>query len=267
MKPDFIIAGFPKCGSSSLYHYLNQHPNICMSSMKEPHYYSKMPPNYNGFWDNNYGLGRTSVWTPERYSRLYNHCNVNDIKGEASTNTLYLDSYIPEGTKLVIGLRNPVDRAFSNYLDMRRKKRETKSFTKALQLESKRIQLGYSPAWQYSSIGFYTQKLKTVDKVEKLIYFFDDFVKYTNYVLEDITTFLGVSSFNFDTTKVHNQQTKEPASIVLSRFLPGRIQKHFMVEPPKMTAEEKNYLQRLYKIELLELSDYLQRPLPPSWSS
>ena len=39
-KPNFIIAGFPKCGTTSLYHYLNEHPQIFMPNQKELHFFT-----------------------------------------------------------------------------------------------------------------------------------------------------------------------------------------------------------------------------------
>lgn len=268
LKPDFIIAGFPKCGTTSLYHYLNQHPQICMSSFKEPHYYSDMPAEYKGFWDNNYCLGRGSVYSQDRYERLYSHCPTTSLIGEASTNTLYLNSQIPRNTKLIVCLRDPIQRAYSHYCQMRAMRRESLSFLRALRKEEERISKGLSPAWHYTQMGMYQKHLFKYDQNNSIgLYFLEDFVNDPQSSLDRITDFLNIDRFSFDTTKKYSQRHKEPFNIPLSRFLPARIYTKFMVEHPKMTSEEFNYLQRVFKVPNMKLQSYLNSPLPNSWTT
>jgi hypothetical protein len=108
--PDFIIIGAAKSGTTSLYDYLMQHPNVFMSHIKEPCFFDEAVA-----WDK--GLD----W----YSSLFNAANENQLCGEASTNytrwpqvqgvPTKIKKLIPN-VKLVYIIRNPVDRAYSHYV-------------------------------------------------------------------------------------------------------------------------------------------------------
>ena len=103
--PNFIFAGAPKSGSSSLFEYIRQHPDICMSDVKEPF-----------FFDFNYEKGL------QYYGDFFKHHNGEKIVGEATVWYMSWPSVskrmyetIPN-VKLMFVLRNPIDRAFSNYM-------------------------------------------------------------------------------------------------------------------------------------------------------
>lgn len=105
---NFFIVGAPKCGTTSLFHWFSQHPDICVphSAYKEPHYWGS---------DLIWREGPPYFRTQENYWQLFESCRPNQIKGEAST--WYLRSrraaqeiavYNPKA-KIIIMLRNPVD--------------------------------------------------------------------------------------------------------------------------------------------------------------
>lgn len=106
--PDFVIIGAQKSGTSSLYYYLSQHPDLEMSAEKEIHY-------YNYYADHGRGLGWYKSFFPLKLG------SAGRRTGEASPNYLYLEraaerlkNDVP-GVKLIVLLRNPVDRAYSEY--------------------------------------------------------------------------------------------------------------------------------------------------------
>lgn len=115
MRPDIIVVGAFKAGTTSLHHYLGQHPQIFMTRVKEPNYFA-----YEG------GLTSPSsdfpVITLEDYEALFAEAEPGQLLGEASPG--YLHSAIaPErihqlapNAKLIVSLRNPVERAYSHYL-------------------------------------------------------------------------------------------------------------------------------------------------------
>lgn len=138
--PNFFIAGAPKAGTTSLYGYLDQHPQIFMSAIKEPHFFAPEFQDYSAvklgrglavdprsvreflsgdmiekrFW------GIVTDW--EDYVRLFANAKTESALGEASVCYLWspaaperIASKIPDA-KIVVMLRNPVDRAFSQYL-------------------------------------------------------------------------------------------------------------------------------------------------------
>jgi hypothetical protein len=143
--PNFFIIGAPKSGTTALYDSLKQHPEIYMSPVKEPHFFAlnEQPP----VWAGPAGsyLRQTAVWRPRDYFMLFagvtNQCTV----GEASTRYLRsplaaqrIKQYLPE-SKLVAILRQPADRAYSDYVfRIQHGWEAVASFTEALELEDSR---------------------------------------------------------------------------------------------------------------------------------
>jgi hypothetical protein len=141
--PTFIIGGAPRAGTTYLYSVLDRHPDVYMAKPRSPE------PKFF-LVDDEYRQGL------EYYSRKYFLAAAGRRAiGEKSTN--YLESptaasrihqTLP-GVKLVFALRNPVDRAFSNYLWSKKNGLETLSFQKAIETESTR-ETDYSPSHRYS---------------------------------------------------------------------------------------------------------------------
>lgn len=122
--PSFIIIGSQKGGTCSLYNYLIQHPQIKHPVKKEVH-----------FFDANFERG--SDW----YRSCFPFQADNSITGEASPSYIF-HPHVPRrileltpSIKLIALLRNPVDRAYSHYKDMVRKKKENLSFEAAIEKE------------------------------------------------------------------------------------------------------------------------------------
>jgi len=125
--PDFIIIGAGQSGTTSLYDYLSQHPNILPASRKEinffDYYFDKGPLWYRSFFP--------FSWEVNRLKRKFNE---NFITGEATPHYLFnpfapsrIFKTIPK-VKLILILRNPVDRAYSHYKKDIRLGRQTLSF-------------------------------------------------------------------------------------------------------------------------------------------
>jgi len=139
--PNFFIVGAPKAGTTSLYHYLDQHPQIYMSAIKEPHYFSAEIRQENcdsavgrmmareshslktflagPMLEKRFG-GIVTEW--EDYLRLFANARNGSILGEASVCYLWsptapagIAEKVP-GAKILVMLRNPAERAFSQYL-------------------------------------------------------------------------------------------------------------------------------------------------------
>lgn len=129
--PDVIIAGFNRCGTSTLHALLNQHPQICMSTPKELHIYNH---------DTHYQERGT------HYARALDHCHPACLRGEATPSYIYngllfqqkntgyyfdpdndsikrIARDAPE-TKIILSLRNPVDAALSHFNKARLQGRE-----------------------------------------------------------------------------------------------------------------------------------------------
>ena len=117
MKVRIFIVGAPKAGTTSLHYYLNEHPEILMSSVKEPDFFLEKEIDDIGLY-----YGTTRIETSDKYHNLFSDKKDEEIFGESSVSYLYypevpkrIKEYNTEA-KIIIMLRNPVDRAFSHYL-------------------------------------------------------------------------------------------------------------------------------------------------------
>lgn len=215
--PNFLIFGAAKSGTTALWYFLKQHPDIFMSEKKEARYFAFIdsPMNFKGKRDNVYKS--EIIKNFEDYKNLFKDVKEEKAIGEASPiyiyekqSAKYIKKKLPD-VKLIACLRNPADRAFSNYLHMRKDGSEnTKDFNKAIMLESKRKKAGYSPRWFYIDRGFYYESLKTYfdlfGKDNIRIYIYDDFKKDGKSVIKDIFRFLDVDdSFEPDSSKIVNE--------------------------------------------------------------
>ena len=131
--PDFILIGAPKCGTTSMYSYIETHPDFVPPLRKEIHYYSI-----------HYRL--TKVFYRAHFPLVFEE---GSITGEASP-SYYWHPHAPGRVKkdlpdvrLVMCLRNPVDRAYSDYWMQVRQGWEVLSFEDAIQQESGRVDSHY----------------------------------------------------------------------------------------------------------------------------
>lgn len=203
MLPNFIIAGATRSGTTSLYYYLKQHPQIGFPSLKEPRYFSsvdlKLPQKGPG--DNT--VDHKLILDFESYKELFASLQGFKIIGEASSEYLSHPEKTPDRIKAELGdipllfiLRNPVERAYSAYNNLKRDGRETESFEKALELEEQRIADHWDIMWAYKYVGLYYKQIKTyVETFSKVkILIFEEFIQNPKAELEGIFKFLGVSS-------------------------------------------------------------------------
>ena len=228
-KPNFFIVGAPKSGTTSLFHYLDQHPDIYIPSIKEPRFF--IADDILATSDDDpikEYLLRTSTLNQQEYLDLYKDSS-NKILGDASIQYLYhYETVIPKMLKLVgkevkilIVLRNPVDRAFSNY-SHNLSTYENLDFEQALALESDRILNGFNSFWHYKGHSMYGKQVEAFfqnfDNV-KLV-FFEDFIRDIENTVKDIYTFLDVdSSFTTSDYLVNKKNTGQAKSKLFNQFM------------------------------------------------
>lgn len=161
--PNFLIIGAAKSGTSSIYDYLKQHPQIYMSSIKEPIFFAfegEQIDEFGPFNDDPLAKGTltNSATNIDDYQALFRDVDGEKAIGEASVRYLYfskspnrIKKYIPEA-KLIAILRNPVDRAYSHFLmNLRKQFEPLNDFSKALQAEEKRKLDNWGWDWHYLS--------------------------------------------------------------------------------------------------------------------
>lgn len=199
-KPNFFIVGAPKCGTTALASYLGEHPDIFISEVKEPHYFSDDLP------DHRY------VKTLEDYLKLFENGKGKKIVGEGSVHYLFSEVAIANirefnpSAKLVAMLRNPVEMVHSLHGQFLHSLNEDETnFERAWELQEQRAKGmslppdGNDPALlQYKRVGSYSDQVARMlqhfprDQVKIVLY--DDFRRNPRGVYEEVLDFLGVQS-------------------------------------------------------------------------
>lgn len=120
--PDFIIVGAPKCGTTALAHFLDQHPRIYISPNKEPRFFTEISGDMEkGITGSGPRLSGNFAKGWDWYTSLFINASTSQITGEASTvyfanedAAARIQEHCPDA-KIILMLRNPVARAYSHY--------------------------------------------------------------------------------------------------------------------------------------------------------
>lgn len=299
VMPNFLVIGAPKAGTSALYYYLKQHPEIYMSPVKEPHFFTFENEKINCCGPGDQERLRGTTTSLEDYIKLFDQVSGEIAIGEASTTYLgsikapeRIKHYLPE-VKLIAILRNPVDAGYASFLHLLRDGDETiTDFAQALQEEEKRIHQNWDGLWRYKTRGFYyTQVKRYFDLFERdqlQIYRYEDFQQNSVEVLQSIFGFLRVDeSFIPDMSTQYNvsgmpsnQRLNQlmvkpnPLKSTLNLFLPKGFRKALSTQikewnfnqykKPKMSLDLRHKLTQEYREDILKLQDLIQQDLS-SW--
>lgn len=214
-KPNFIIAGFPKCGTTSLHHYLSEHPQIFMPSQKELHFftYEILSKLKNGPKDG--PVKKTQIQDSKKYLDFYRNVKNEIAVGDASPSYInYPNQFLKikeylEDPKFIIVLRDPINRAYSNYLHLKREQRETLTFKEAVNRENKRIKDKYSDFWYYKFNSTYYDKILKAKETfkEVLIITSEELNENHEATMKKVYKFLDVDC-NFITKRKSNRFNK-----------------------------------------------------------
>jgi hypothetical protein len=137
--PEFIVIGAQKCGTTSLHHYLSQHPQLIPAYKKGVHFFDGgRDPNIDTFtkgqaWYRTHFPSTRSITALQKTFEISTEYIFNPLAPKR------IADLIPE-VKLVAILRNPTERSISHYFHEKRKGRETLPLWEALQIEDKRLQ-------------------------------------------------------------------------------------------------------------------------------
>lgn len=198
---DFMIVGAAKSGTTSLHNYLNEYNDIFMSVPKEPKFISSHFVDLNFSGINNDYVADNVVTSLEEYKNLFSDATRFQVRGESSADNLYFhDQSIPlikeyfGDVKIIIILRNPIDRAFSAYKHMRREVRDDLSFYDSLLREEEKVRSNYDFVEHYLSVGLYSKAVESFmnafSDVKIMIY--EDFIQDIHKSVLDTRKFLGL---------------------------------------------------------------------------
>jgi len=299
--PNFLIVGAQKSGTTSIYNYLKQHYEVFTPErLKEPKFFVapifKKINHNQPLWAH---VMNNSIFEWQNYLKLFENVQKEKAIGEGSTAYLYyyetaitlIREYL-EDVKIIISLRNPIDRAFSAYLHLRRDNLENISFEEALKKENCRKRLNWIPLYHLTSIGFYYNQVKayldTFDRVK--VSLFDDLKKDSLGLVRDIYEFLEIDTSFIPDVSIKYGVTGIPKNRLIHKFLKESNILKSIVKPmiktvisqekrqkiiatiktrnlqkPQMKPETREYLKKLYKEDILKLQDLIRRDLS-SWS-
>lgn len=174
--PDFIILGGAKCGTTSMFEYLIEHPDIYSPSNKEINFFNRYFPRGINWYRGNFALSAYKFY-------IEKICRRSFLTGEATPNYLIhpltakrISEFIPN-VKLIVLLRNPVERAYSHYIMEKQLGNEKLSFDEAIKCEENRLSgenekmienenyYSYKCQWySYLASGRYVEQLKLLFK-------------------------------------------------------------------------------------------------------
>lgn len=213
--PNFLIVGAAKCGTSSLANYINQHPEVYISTPKEPRFISSQFTEFPLQGPLSDRLESWYIKTYEDYLKLFEEANSEKAIGEASVDNLFfynksiplIKKYLGE-PKIIIMLRHPVRRAFSAYSHMIRDKREPLSFEHAIDVQEERLKNNWEFLYCYLEASKYYNQVKAYKNNfrKTLIILTEDLHKNPGRVFHEIFSFLEVDPrFQVDQTIKHNK--------------------------------------------------------------
>jgi hypothetical protein len=227
--PNFIIVGAAKSGTTSLHYYLKQHPDIYLPAKKELHYFA---------WEHmlrfSCGPGDRDILahvcqTREEYESAYSDIHGESAVGEVSPSYLYfaeVSNQIKEelsDTKIIIVLRNPIEKAFSQYMHLVRDNREVLQFYDALMAEKERISQGWAAIWRYAESSLYCYRLQKYLDVfgdrHVRIFLYDDLARSPERLMRELLEFIEVDPQHpIDLSKAQNRSGK-PRSRFMANLL------------------------------------------------
>ncbi|MEO1593524.1 MAG: sulfotransferase [Cyanobacteria bacterium J06632_22] len=219
--PNFLIIGVQKSGTTSIYNYLKAHPQIFMSSVKETNFFER---NWENESPERLARRKNGINTLADYSRLFDGVTDEQAWGEASPNYLFhhqqsvdlIRQHVP-GAKLIAILRNPVERAYSDYLMSVRDAIGTSQRSLGEQVKTRG-----SSSFTLLKGRYYEQIKHFIDvfgtnQVQVLLY--DDLRQDAGQLMQDMYAFLGVDpTFTPDTSK-RAQTAQVPKNQALNRLM------------------------------------------------
>jgi hypothetical protein len=304
MKPNLFIVGQPKSGTTALHQFLGQHPEIFMSSIKEPHFFCA---DFHLESDRAYGKQRFFDFRNESaYMQLFARAKNIKFAGESSTNYLYsqvaaekIHNFNPDA-KIIIVLREPAKFLYSLHSHYVKFTEENEpDFLTALALESERKQeKATSPRVTSPSYLYYSQRVKYYQQIKRYcdrfdsdqikVVIFEEFKSDNERGFRDILEFLGVdSSFTPEYAAINvNKEVKfkavnnivnSPLVKSISKNLLSQefndfvrdniVEKLLWHQAPKtqMPEEIEVKLMQQYQPEVIKTSELLNLDLVTKW--
>ena len=288
--PNLLIVGAAKCGTTSLHNYLKQHPDIFMSKQKEPHF----------LINSDIGEDRIhkAISVLEDYEDMFKTDSIYKYKGESSVMYLAfpefsiknIKKYLDPDVKIIIMLRNPVERAFAGYLhNLRYNPSENLSFEEAFEKSEARYyqERDITPDTRYLHVGNYYSQVESFMSMfndNVLVIMYEDYVSDIDLCLANVFDFLDIDKISVDTSRRHMVGgwifkrkflrnlliPKNNFKSLIKSFLPNKkirkaIKQKIMnmstVESPSISKDMHKKLTEYYRKDIDNLSKLLNKEL------
>lgn len=286
--PNFLIVGVQKAGTTSIYNYLQEHPQVFMSRIKETNFLEQdwlsFPPEKQN---------KNGIITIEDYTALFTDVKNEIAIGEASPNYLFhyessaarIKKYVPNA-KLIAVIRNPVERAYSDYLMHIRDAIGTKFNSFSEQIDKSHSSFMIRKGFYFTPLKYY---LEQFDREQVKVCLYDDLCRDSVSFMEDFYAYIGVDpNFKPNTNKKVQQakipknqavnnllQTNNPlrklAANTLKTVMPLETRQKLRdrlinansqsKKAVPLTTEDKEKLIDLYREDILQLQDLIDRDL------
>ena len=284
MKVDFFIVGAPKAGTTSLYKYLNQHQDVVMSSVKEPNYFSNEELESQDLY-----YASKNITDEKDYHSLFQANGEKKKLGEASVSYLFYPKVSKriftynKDARIIIILRNPVDRAYSHYKMDFRLGFVKRDFEDLVLNNNKEGSLFYQ---QYIDLGLYHQQVKSyIDEfgsTNVCVMFYEDLKKDRATFVNNIFSFLNLKSdsninFNlkYNKSKLPSNNfmrylysislVRKTASFLFNERLINFINKNFFRESnQEIESKVRHKLNQVFLNDIFMLEKLLNKDLS-SW--
>jgi Sulfotransferase family len=307
--PNFFVIGAGKAGTTSLYHYLQQHPQIYMSPLKEPGYFASELRAANLSPDFARHIRRQTRELPRilgdskpvkplgwlvsdwhDYLRLFQKVQCEKAVGEATPAYLWsetaaanIQARIPDA-KIVMILRDPAERAYSQYLHQLAQGLTRYAFRRQIELSARRKGPQMSILHPFLQVGLYHEQVKRyLDRFPReniRIYWYEEDWQQPARMLADLFAFLGVDAAFAPDTSRKTLERRAPRMVAVNYllkkssiwpsvkgFLPPAIRARlgsmaFRTDPPvAMDPNDRKYLIDYYRDDILKLASLLGHDL------
>jgi len=280
MWPDFFIVGAPKAGTTSLYEYLRNSEKVFMPEIKEPNFFCQsIDPKHFIF---------KPIRNEKKYCSLFKK-NDNVKFGESSVWYL-IDPKTPKlihekapNAKIIIMLRNPIERSFSHYLMAYSRGKYSKSFLDIIKDDRKNEEI--VPYKEVIRASLYYDSVRRFiemfGKENVKVIIFEELIQDTKKIVQEVLDFLGIDTkppenikktfnpYGVPRNKISlniltSEKAKKISEILLPKNLRHDLKFKFLIKKskkPNITEKEIKYLSNFFKNDVKNLEKLLGKSL------
>ena len=305
--PNLFLVGAAKAGTTSIHALLDAHPSVFMSPVKETNFFSRddlRPELYSDLYKKSIdfntedfrsrqtsSLHIADIRSLEEYERLFSDVYLETVVGECSNSYLFcpaaaenIAAYNPNA-KILIILRNPVERAWSHYLmNIKLGYNVLPNFTDEIRRDIAATPAGWGITSNYFGLGLYAAQVArfynyfSANQIKVIL--FEDLIDPAEHILDDLWAFLEIAPVELSTQNFRKNVAGVPRFPRLNRIIRNStiIRRVHQIAPanlkhlgellvlsrrsmPKLSTQDRLALLEMYKPDIKKLEPIIQRRL------